>query len=257
MPNSIAIAPRDETLGHAIISKSLTEPMKQNNRRFWMQIKVRWWFHAFSTLLSLCAGKPWSSMVHIMARETNADLLCLTLTNESRSGDMPLYEPAMVYFSEVVEIWANQQQHSIGWYDGLAQIRRQAIIWINNGNFTCTHVNWNLTNKLQWELMRNSQIFIQENAFENVVCEMTAISSRPQCVKISFYGWSLWWAINCSSNGFAPKRRQAITWSNYVLFYSVSWDANMCHWSGGLFQVMVYGLLGTKPLPEIKSYLHQ
>ena len=81
-----------------------------------------------------------------LQRESNADLLCLTLTNEGRSGDMPLYEPAMAYFSEVVsywlpvEIWANQQQDSIGWYDGLAQIRRQAIIWITNGNFTCnTH----------------------------------------------------------------------------------------------------------------------
>ena len=58
---------------------------------------------------------------------------------------MPLYEPAMANFSEVVsywlpiEIWANQQD-SIGWYDGLAQIRRQAIIWINNCNSTCnTH----------------------------------------------------------------------------------------------------------------------
>ena len=32
-------------------------------------------------------------------------------------------------------------------------------------------------------LNRNSYIFIQENAFENVVWEMVAILSRPQCVK--------------------------------------------------------------------------
>ena len=37
-------------------------------------------------------------------------------------------------------------------------------------------------NKLQWHLNRNSYIFIQENAFENVVWEMAAILSRPQCV---------------------------------------------------------------------------
>ena len=37
-------------------------------------------------------------------------------------------------------------------------------------------------NKLQWNLKQNSYIFIQENAFENVVCEMVAISSRPQCI---------------------------------------------------------------------------
>ena len=132
MPNSIAIAPRDETLGHAIVSKSLTEPMRQNDWQFWMQIIVRWWFHAFSTLLSLCVG--------------NHGHRWFPLATEGRSGDMPLYEPAMAYFSEVVsywlpvEIWPNQQQDSISWYDGLVQIRRQAIIWINDGNFTCnTH----------------------------------------------------------------------------------------------------------------------
>ena len=32
-------------------------------------------------------------------------------------------------------------------------------------------------------LKRNSYIFIQENAFDNVICDMSAISSRPQCVK--------------------------------------------------------------------------
>ena len=38
-------------------------------------------------------------------------------------------------------------------------------------------------NKLQWNFNRNSNIFIQENAFESVVCEMAAMLSRPQCVK--------------------------------------------------------------------------
>ena len=30
--------------------------------------------------------------------------------------------------------------------------------------------------------MEIKTFFIQENAFENVVCEMTAILSQPQCV---------------------------------------------------------------------------
>ena len=46
-------------------------------------------------------------------------------------------------------------------------------------------VNWTLRNKLQWNLNRNSNIFIQENAFESVVCETAAILSRPQCVNYS------------------------------------------------------------------------
>ena len=43
-------------------------------------------------------------------------------------------------------------------------------------------VNWTLRNKLQWNFNRNSKIFIQENAIQNVVCEMTSILSRPHCV---------------------------------------------------------------------------
>ena len=43
-------------------------------------------------------------------------------------------------------------------------------------------VNWTLRNKLLWNLNRYSNIFIQENAFESVVCETAAILSRPQCV---------------------------------------------------------------------------
>ena len=43
-------------------------------------------------------------------------------------------------------------------------------------------VNWNRRYKLQWNLKWNSYIFIQENAFVNVVCEMAAILSWPQHV---------------------------------------------------------------------------
>ena len=45
-------------------------------------------------------------------------------------------------------------------------------------------VNSDIRNRLQWNLKRNSYIFIQENAFENVVCEMVTMLSRPQCVKM-------------------------------------------------------------------------
>ena len=45
------------------------------------------------------------------------------------------------------------------------------------------YFNWTLGNKLQWNLNWNSYIFIQEIIFENVVWKMTAILSRPQCVK--------------------------------------------------------------------------
>ena len=54
-------------------------------------------------------------------------------------------------------------------------------------------VNWTLGNKLQWNLNRNLFIFIQENAFENVVWKMAAILSGPQCVK----GDDIWCHAEC------------------------------------------------------------
>ena len=50
-------------------------------------------------------------------------------------------------------------------------------------------VNETLGNKLQWNFIRNSNIFIQENALENVVGETAAILSRPQCVYIFIYSY--------------------------------------------------------------------
>ena len=47
-------------------------------------------------------------------------------------------------------------------------------------------VNWTPRNKLQWNFHWNSHIFIQENALENVVCEVASILSRPQCVNYAY-----------------------------------------------------------------------
>ena len=46
-------------------------------------------------------------------------------------------------------------------------------------------VNRTLGNELQWNFNRNWNISIEENTFENVVCEMASILSRPQRVKHS------------------------------------------------------------------------
>ena len=46
-------------------------------------------------------------------------------------------------------------------------------------------VDWTLGNKLQWNLNPNSDIFIQENATENVVWKMAAILFQPQCINTS------------------------------------------------------------------------
>ena len=36
-------------------------------------------------------------------------------------------------------------------------------------------VDWTLGNKLQWNSKRNSNVFIQENVFENIVFEIASI----------------------------------------------------------------------------------
>ena len=45
-------------------------------------------------------------------------------------------------------------------------------------------VNWALMNKVQWNLNRNSYIFIQENASENIFRETAAILSRGRWVNV-------------------------------------------------------------------------
>ena len=51
-------------------------------------------------------------------------------------------------------------------------------------------VHRTLRNKLQWNLNQNSKIFIEENAFESVVCEMVAILFRGRWVNHWLGHWS-------------------------------------------------------------------
>ena len=51
--------------------------------------------------------------------------------------------------------------NTVGSDTGLLPGRRQAIIWTNP-------VNWTLRNKLEWNFIRTSDVFIEENAFESV-----------------------------------------------------------------------------------------
>ena len=65
---------------------------------------------------------------------------------------------------------------------GLSPGRRQAIIWTNAGILLIRTLGTNF-GEILGEIL---SIFILENAFENVVCEMASILSRPQWVN------SLW-----------------------------------------------------------------
>ena len=63
----------------------------------------------------------------------------------------------------------------IGSDNGLSSGRRQDIIWANAEILLIRNLGTNFSEKLKW----NPYIFIQENAFQNVVCEMAAILFRP------------------------------------------------------------------------------
>ena len=73
---------------------------------------------------------------------------------------------------------------------GLTHWGRVRHICISDANHATSHylnlslniVNWTIRNKLQWNFNQNSYIFIQEIAFENVLCKLAAILSQPQCV---------------------------------------------------------------------------
>ena len=86
-------------------------------------------------------------------------------------------------------------------------------------------VNWTLMNKLQWNFNRYSSIFIQENGFENVVCEMASILSRPQCVNAHCF-MVIWGTGSCQSD-----RLQCLQWQQtklcLPLLQSIAFHTNL------------------------------
>ena len=90
--------------------------------------------------------------------------------------------------------------------NGLSSGRRQAIIWINAGMFLIGPFR----NKLQWNLNHNSYIFIQGNAFENIIWKKVAFFSRPHCdnpligvITAHTFMW-MWLIIHVLNLGLAP-----------------------------------------------------
>ena len=70
----------------------------------------------------------------------------------------------------------------IGSNNSLSPGRRQAIIWTNAEILLIVPLEKNFSENFK----QNSNIFIHENAFEDGVCTITPISSRPQCVNTAF-----------------------------------------------------------------------
>ena len=92
----------------------------------------------------------------------------------------------LTHWGRVMHIYVSKLT-IIGSDNGSSPGRRQAIIWTNAGILLIGTLWTNFSEILS----KIYTFFIQENAFENVVCEMAAISSGPQCVK-SIYLWAVY-----------------------------------------------------------------
>ena len=115
---------------------------------------------------------------------------------------MKMYGLWLTHWGRVTHIYVDKLT-IIGSDNGLSPEQRQAIIWNQCWNI----VNRTLGNKLQWNLNRNSNIFIEENTFENVICEMLFNSSWPQSVKISLK------LVHRRPINNNPELVQIMTWS--------------------------------------------
>ena len=71
----------------------------------------------------------------------------------------------------------------IGSDNGLSPVRRQAIIWTNDGLLSIRLQGTN-TSEILIEIQT---FFINENTFQNVVGKMAAILSRTPCLKWIFF----------------------------------------------------------------------
>ena len=83
----------------------------------------------------------------------------------------------------------------IGSDNGLSSGRHQTIIWTSAVMLLIGTLGINFS-----ETLRNSNLFIQENVCENVVCEMASILSRSQWVNDKYVlVWILLWCKLCTT----------------------------------------------------------
>ena len=71
---------------------------------------------------------------------------------------------------------------SIGSGNGLSPIRHQAITWTHAHLLSIEPLGTNFSEIR----MKNTKLFVPENAFENVVCEMASILTRERWAKANF-----------------------------------------------------------------------
>ena len=82
--------------------------------------------------------------------------------------------------------------HSLRLSDAYMRHQSKCLSPIPYLNQCCIIVTWTLSDKLQLNIIRNANIFIQDNAFVNVVWNTSAILSWLQCVKCFWSCDAIW-----------------------------------------------------------------
>ena len=112
--------------------------------------------------------------------KTTSGPFCRHISNEIRTwiGNV-LANSHLTHWGRVTHICVNKLT-TIGSDNGLSPGRRQAIIWTNVGILLIRTLGTNFS-----EISSEIHAFsFKKNAFENVVCEMASILSRPQSFKV-------------------------------------------------------------------------
>ena len=124
-------------------------------------------------------------------------------------------------------------------------------------------VNWTHRNKLLWNFNRNWNIFIRENAFEYIVCEMASILSRPQRpVQVatrstfSILFWVLWLVAtsmpwNSARRLYSARIKEAILYIPYRWLLCTS--RGIYHQTLGKISIWI-GLLLTVQIDIMEFY---
>ena len=77
--------------------------------------------------------------------------------------------------------WVNSWRPSLAHIINMLQLSGSSLFDASPLPEMLTYCDWTFRNKVQWNFTQNSNIFIQENVSEYVVCKMAAMLFWPQC----------------------------------------------------------------------------
>ena len=140
---------------------------------------VKVWQYYSSCFVDECRAKYLRTRQEILANQHTSDI-----TSKVSNNIIDVTCIHSTYFRQCC-IYASVIQVSIGSDSGLIVSYLAPSHYLNQ----CLGIiNWTLRNKLQWNFSQKSNFFFQENAFENVVCEMVAFLSIGRWRNIFTFG---------------------------------------------------------------------